>query len=173
MSTLAEATERRRNRGSSYGPGPRRQAVRTLHLVDADNLLGDPSTTDAAFIRTVFDAYRAAAGLAAGDHVVVATGRNGWHVLEVELAWPRALHRRRSGADGADQELLDLFDWAVAADRHGRIVVGSGDGMFAPAVERSIAAGLEVGVVARPEALSRSLASAARHVHLLLTEAAA
>ena len=103
---------------------------RTLHLVDADNLLGDPNTCDEEFIAATFDAYRKAAGHRPGDHIVVATGTNSRHVYAVENAWPNASHRRRSGTDGADLELLDAAEWAARSGRFDRAVIGSGDRIF-------------------------------------------
>jgi hypothetical protein len=146
-----------------------RPAPRSIHLIDADNLLGDPATTDRTLISRTFEAYRAAARVTGGDHVVVATGRNGLHVLEVELAWPGVRHRRRSGPDGADLELLDEVDWLLVARRFDRVVIGSGDGVFASAVQRCVAAGIAVEVLSRPEALSQHLARAAGGHIVLLT----
>ena len=137
--------------------------VRTFHLVDADNLLGDPTTTDRAFIEATFAAYRLAAGYRSGDLVVVATGCNGLHVFEVEAAWPGALHRRRSGSDGADLELLEEAKWAAESGRFGRVVIGSGDRIFIVAFDALRASDLTVDVVARPRSLARCLAIRARN----------
>jgi hypothetical protein len=131
---------------------------RTLHLVDADNLLGDPTTVDRRFIAATFDEYRRVARYTEGDHAVVATGVNGWHVLEVERAWPGACYRRRAGADGADHELLDVAEWAATSGRYDRVVIGSGDRIFLVAFEQLVAAGVAVEVVARRRALSLALA---------------
>ena len=141
---------------------------RTLHLVDADNLLGDPNTVDRMLIRSVFAQYRRAAGFRAGDQVVVATGRNGLHVFEVEAAWPGVLHRRRSGEDGADLELLDEADSASRSGRFGRVVIGSGDRIFIVAFDALRRSDIDVEVVSRTEALASPLAvRATGYVHLL------
>jgi len=141
---------------------------RTLHLVDADNLLGDPNTVDRELIESVFVQYRRASGHCVGDQVVVATGRNGLHVFEVEAAWPGVSHRRRSGADGADLELLDEADWAARSGRFGRVVIGSGDRIFMTAVDVLRSADVPVEVVARPESLATCLALQTRgHVFAL------
>jgi hypothetical protein len=131
---------------------------RTLHLVDADNLLGDPNTVDRGLIRSVFAQYRRAAGYRAGDQVVVATGRNGLHVFEVEAAWPGVLHRRRSGEGGADLELLDEAYWASRSGRFGRVVIGLGDRIFMTAVDVLRLSNVAVDVVARRESLATCLA---------------
>ena len=122
--------------------------TRTLHLVDADNLLGDPSVTDRRTIVSVFDAYRRAAGHRPGDHTVLATGCNARHVIEVELAWPTSLHRRRPGRDGADLALIDEAIVAAGRRNYARVVIGSGDHIFVPTIRLLQTAGCDVTVVA-------------------------
>jgi NYN domain len=141
---------------------------RTLHLIDADNLLGDPKIVDAAAISLTFAAYRAAAGFTPGDHAVIATGCNGWHVIEVELAWPGACHRRQRGTDGADLALLAEATWAATCDRYDRVVIGSGDRIFIVAFDELRAADIDVDVVARRRSVAASLATRARgHLHFI------
>jgi hypothetical protein len=147
---------------SEWGNATGAPCERTLHLVDADNLLGDPNTVDRERIQSVFVKYRHASGFRVGDQVVVATGCNGRHVFEVEAAWPGVTHRRRSGADGADLELLDAADWAARSGRFGRVVIGSGDRIFMTAVDVLRSADVVVDVVARAESLASCLALQAR-----------
>jgi hypothetical protein len=158
------------NHPSLHRPGqpPRPPRPRTLHLVDVDNLLGDPTTTDPASIDLVFRDFREVAGFVDGDHVVVATGRNAEHVLAVELAWPTARHCRQGGPDGADLALLDEAEWAARSLRYGRVVLGSGDRIFLAALDRLRAVDVHVDVVSRARGLARALSvRAAGHVHLL------
>ena len=150
---------------SSRACGP---AGRALHLVDVDNLLGDPATTDPARVHLLFDNYRRVAQFTIGDHVVVATGCNPQHVFAIEAAWPTACHRRRAGADGADMALLEEADWAVASLRYDRVVIGSGDRIFLEALDRLRAVDLNVDVFARSHSLARAFAiRALGHIHLL------
>jgi hypothetical protein len=135
---------------------------RTLHLIDADNLLGDPGTCDRHRIEAMYAAYRQAAGFADDDHVVIAAGANGEHVFEVEYGWERARHLRRRGPDGADLALLEEATWAARGDRYDRVVIGSGDGIFVSAYDELTAAGLRVEVVAPERSLSTALAELAR-----------
>lgn len=135
---------------------------RTLHLVDADNLLGDPQCTDAAHIGAVFQAYRTASAFTPGDQVVVATGCNSHHALSVELAWPSVCHRRRSGPDGADMALLEESQWAASVGRFRRVVIGSGDRIFLAALDQLRSADITVDVVSRRRSLSTALALRAR-----------
>ena len=155
-----------RNHPSRHVLGQREQLAaagwRTLHLVDADNLLGDPNCTDATHIGSVFAAYRQASAFAHGDHVVVATGCNGQHALSVELAWPSVCHRRRSGPDGADMALLEESQWAAGVGRFRRVVIGSGDRIFLAALDQLRSADITVDVVSRRRSLSSALALRAR-----------
>jgi hypothetical protein len=132
---------------------------RTLHLIDVDNLLGDPRTTDQARVSLLFTHYRQVADYREGDLAVVATGCNADHVLAVELAWPEARHARRRGPDGADLALLEEADWAAKTRRFERVVLGSGDLIFVQAAERLLAANLTVEVVSRARSLARGLAA--------------
>ena len=132
-------------------------ARRSLHLIDVDNLVRDPRTLDRRQIEDVLARYRQAAEYREGDHSVVATGKNGRHVLETELAWATASHRRRSGHDGADLMLLEEVDWAIRGRRYGRVVIGSGDHIFAAAARRLMSVGITVAIVAPLGAASSAL----------------
>src|SRR5687768_9159990 len=70
-------------------------AERVLHLVDVDNLLGDPRQATPASTREALATYRSAAGFGRGDLAVLATN----HTLAVEVgtAWPGARLLVRSG----------------------------------------------------------------------------
>jgi len=131
-------------------------AARTLHLIDVDNLLGDPGCTEPQRISKLFETYRNVSSFAEGDQVVVATGCNAHHVLAVEAAWPSVCHRRRAGQDGADMALLEESEWAADTGRFTRVVIGSGDRIFLHAMDRLRAADITVDFVS----LRRTLASA-------------
>lgn len=141
--------------------GDNRPRRRTLHLIDADNLIGDPCTTDRTRIRAALEGYRRASGYDRGDHVVVATGCNGLHVLEIRLAWPEAQHRCRRGRDGADLELLDAAELAASSGRYDRVVIGSGDRVFMVAVQNLFAASIDVEIVTSHRRLAPALAALA------------
>jgi hypothetical protein len=131
--------------------------TRTLHLVDADNLLGDPLTVDPSVIRATFAAYRRAARFVRGDHAVVASCADPRHAFQVRAAWPGVLHRWRGGPDGADLALLEEAEVAARSRRYGRVVLGSGDRIFLVALDVLRSAGVEVQVVSRRDALARAL----------------
>ena len=64
----------------------------------------------------------------------------------------------------------DDGEYEVAAERFGRVVIGSGDGIFAQAAARLQAVGTEVTVVCGEGALARRLRMAARDVRFLPRE---
>ncbi len=143
-------------------------AARTLHLIDADNLLADPDCTEDHRIRTMFESYRQVSSFAKGDQVVVATGCNAPHVLAVEGAWPSVCHRRRAGRDGADMALLEESEWAANTGRFARVVIGSGDRIFLDAMDRLRAVDITVDFVSLRRTLAAAIATRANgHINYL------
>lgn len=133
-------------------------ATRTLHLVDIENLVGDPCATKA----TVLDAlhrYLETSGHRDGDHVVIAANPGLMAGLAFELPVPCNVHAAR-GADGADRVLLAQADPAFVASRYDRLVIGSGDGAFVPVALAVRDRGVPVVVVAHPRSLSSRLRGA-------------
>ncbi len=131
---------------------------RALHVLDIENLAGQPvpSGITTSRIRTW---YYAQDFCRAGDHFVGAC--NHLASKEVGFSWTGLRWRIRSGADGADLALLEAIDEARAAERFSRIVIASGDGIFAPVAAALATGGVEVTVVSDPAALSRRLKLAA------------
>jgi len=139
-------------------------ATRALHLVDVENLAGTSRPSEAEVI-AVLDRYRLAVPVAPTDLVVLAANRAtaaaaGW-------AWPGPLVRAASGPDGADLALLEEARPEEVAGRFARVVIASGDHVFAPAATALRAAGVVVEVVARPRSLAAALRQAATTVRLL------
>jgi hypothetical protein len=136
-------------------------ACRSLHLVDLENLLADPWARGPC-VGHALDEYLARARFRRGDLVFVAG--NPW--LMVELGWsqidsarPVECHRFAArGPQGADNKLLEASPLAWVARRFDRLVVGSGDGVFADRLVAARASGLSVRIVSRPESLSGRLA---------------
>jgi hypothetical protein len=147
--------------------GRARGRTRALHLIDVDNLLGDPGTADVHHIRTTFHAYRRLAGYVPGDHVALACAPVPRHAFAVRVAWPGVSVHWRGGADGADLALLDVAAWAAGVDGFRRAVVGSGDRIFLDALERLETAGIAVEVVSRRRSLATALRVRARSVRYL------
>jgi hypothetical protein len=149
---------------------PLQPPSRTLHLVDVENLLGTPRPNP-AMVAPLADAYAGAAGLAPQDQVVLASS----HICarSVWFGWPSSARRLvASGPDGADKALLGVLADERVAERFSRIVIGSGDGIFAIAAAQAQQAGAEVTVVCGAGAVARRLQMAVRDIRPLATPAA-
>ena len=144
---------------------PPAEPGRVLHLLDAENLLGGPGFTLAEAIQARA-AYEAVAPGGRVNQVVLSTSH--YAAPAAWFAWPRSVRRLvRSGPDGADEALLAVIATEGLELRFDRVVLGSGDGIFAFAVARLQASGCQVTVVTRPEALSRQLRLAVRDVRFI------
>lgn len=135
---------------ASYVP-----AGRTLHLIDIENLVGGT----VASCRPVGDAlasYRELAGVRRGDHIVIGAGQALLSHAGLAPGGARVVLGR--GLDGADLALLsELRNVAWVTTRFDRVVVGSGDGIFADAAAAIRAQGIAVGVVAMSNRISWKL----------------
>jgi hypothetical protein len=142
---------------------------RILHLVDVENLVGgaDFTRVEAAAVR---QGYEGTAPAGVGDQLIIATSHHA--AVAAWFAWPAKARRLvRSGVDGADLALLAVLALERVETRFDHVVIGSGDGIFAFPAARLQAAGCQVTVVTRPEALSRQLRLAVRDIRLLECEA--
>lgn len=136
---------------------------RRLVLVDVENIVGG-SVSMAGQVRAAQTAIDAAIGSRPNDHVVLACGR--YSVVAVGFEWegPRRL-MVRAGIDGADLELLDVLENEHVGDRFADVVLVSGDGIFADTISRlALTSDADITVASRPDACSRRLRMAARHV---------
>jgi hypothetical protein len=131
---------------------------RTLHLVDIENLLGEPRPAIES-VRRARSAYNSHVLIGDDDLVVVAC--NHGSALQVGLAYPGARMVLRSGSDGADLALLEVLAEHDVPTRFEAVVIGSGDGIFAGAVARLAGMGIPVLVVSRAQSLARTLRLAA------------
>lgn len=130
-------------------------ASRSLHLVDLENLIGDPHTATTTALAT-FDTYLEVARWRTGDHVIVAT--NPWLMARIAFDLPESASRHAAhGPDGADLMLLALAPPELVAKRYGRLVIGSGDGIFAARAQAASDVGVAVEVVARAGSCSTRL----------------
>ncbi|KAA9374845.1 hypothetical protein F5972_30040 [Microbispora cellulosiformans] len=135
--------------------------ARALHVVDIENLVGAAYPT-AAQAEQAMQAYAAVALVADRDHMIVGCSP----MAARWVGWARPAGSRlvvRHGKDGADLALLEeLSDREHIAARYGRVVIGSGDGIFAESAAY-LAASCEVQVVFGAGALSRKLLMAVGH----------
>lgn len=129
-------------------------ADRSLHLVDIENLLGDPLASPDEIERALA-IYRRVAAYRTGDHVYI--GCDARMVPDVHRAWPAAHIRAGRGRDGADLALLAIADVHHIVTRYDRVIVASGDGIFAPMVSELCRCHVRVELVSRRGSLSRRL----------------
>jgi hypothetical protein len=147
--TTASAHTAARNRPSHLAQTDRT----TLHLVDVENLAGDAyPTTDRAL--AVLHDYATSAGHCDGDLAFLAANRHLLHSIVFDLPFA-CRPSTASGPDGADLALLDAAPPAWVCRRFDRLVIGSGDHVFAELAEAALAAGLEVAILTRPGSVAR------------------
>lgn len=127
---------------------------RTLHLIDIENLVRGSGATPAE-VAEALAGYRATVAVGPGDHVVIASGRR--LLMAAGLAWPGARLLLGAGSDGADLALLDASLPAAVAAAYDRVVIGSGDGIFAARAAELRCAGLMVAVVSLGQSLAIDL----------------
>src|SRR3954453_23319474 len=132
--------------------------TRTLHLVDIENLVGDPMAP-AAVVLDVLDRYLDLAGYCDGDHVVIAANPALMARVAFDLPVPCNVHAAR-GEHGADLVLLAQVEPNRIAARYDRLVVGSGDGAFADVALAVRDLDTPVVVVARSGCMSNRLLGA-------------
>jgi hypothetical protein len=136
----------------------KRHPLRALHLIDIENLLGEPRPS-ADSVRHARSTYEAHVLVGENDLVVVAC--NHGCALNVGLAYSGARMVVGSGRDGADFALLEVLNEHDVRGRFDAVVIASGDGIFTEAVAALAGIGLSPLVVARPGSLSRKLRLAA------------
>jgi hypothetical protein len=130
---------------------------RTLIIVDIENAAGTPLPTpaDCEQIRWLVEEF-------AGDgefQVIVACSHLA--ARQVAFNWTGSRHLWASGEDGADKALLEVIADENVGRRFQRVVLVSGDGIFADAVAWLGAQGVVVEVLSRRDSLSRRLRMAA------------
>jgi hypothetical protein len=134
---------------------------RTLHLLDIENLVG--GSRHSRDIAVVSAAYRRTAPVRDGDLVIVAAGRT--IGIDAWLEWPHAQKLLGRGLNGADCALLaEVHDRLRVPERFDRVVVGSGDGIFASVMSSLRSLGIVTGVVAPRCRLSWKLRRVAHFV---------
>jgi hypothetical protein len=144
--------------------------ARRLHLVDIENLAGDPRPS-LSQVRQALGLYTGCLAFGAMDQVEVASSH--LTLVNAALGWPHAHYWVRSGPDGADLALLDVLRHENVAERFTHVAIGSGDHLFAEEAAHLAAQGVRVTVVSRRRRLSPRLALAAREVIFLDTMAEA
>lgn len=142
---------------------------RTLVLVDLENLCG-PSAC-AGTVRSRLRRLRRFAGLAEGDHVVIAANQQLLFSARDAEPGARLLVSDRQVANSADLALCDVAAEALEARTRGggytRVVIGSGDAIFCSVARRLQLCGITVEVAAPTGSCSEKLARLAGRLQLL------
>lgn len=136
---------------------------RRLFLVDVENLVGT-GLVDADLTVWARERVKTLLGIGPNDHIVIGCSHLG--LINVGCNWPHVRYVVRSGPDGADLALLEVLTENVA-QRFDRVVIASGDGIFAQPAANLAAQGVHVSVVARRGSISARLYLAAADVHLI------
>ena len=135
---------------------------RKLHILDIENLLGDPRPSQVCVVDAM-EHYMNLANYGESDLLVAACN----HGAALEVGYALGGHHRLllgSGPDGADHALLNVLEGEGLSARFSRVVIGSGDGIFAEPAARLSRFGTQVTVVSRTVALSARLNLAAAEV---------
>lgn len=138
--------------------------TRELHLLDIENLLGG-SRFNAAQVAQFRDFYLLHNHVADDAHIVIATS-SAQGVVEAGLGWQHTRTIFQTGHDGADLALLDVINSEHVVERFTKIVIASGDGIFAQAADAMFNQGVNVTVFAPALAISSEFTHAAEIVHL-------
>ena len=127
---------------------------RTAFFLDMDNLTGSGQPTSEQ-VRGVLDEFERICRPGKSDQVYCAgTAITAYHCADYRPNYRVAAGR---GKDGADKRLLELGDPEHVSRRFQRVVIGSGDGIFATIAHEYTRRGLKVELVAGKGAISRSL----------------
>ena len=132
--------------------------MRTLHLLDIENLAGGGRLRPDEAARAV-GRFQEAIRVGPCDPLIVACGPTSVLAAGSAVRHSRLLIGR--GVDGADLRLLEVLATDPIVERVDEIVLGSGDGIFAPIVADLEAAGCPVTIASHRDRLSRRLALAA------------
>jgi hypothetical protein len=137
-----------------------------MHAVDIENQFGGTAFTAAATAQLVaiyprLDREHDQVVLGASCSATAFEGGRGWGGARLVC---------RHGHDGADLALADVLLNENIENRFDRVIIGSGDGLFAPIAAHLAALGVEVGVVARRGHLSAALRLAVAWVEYLPEE---
>ena len=141
---------------------------RELHLIDIENELGTGlvKSADIARFRTF---YLEANNVPTNAHIVVATSSS-QGLLEASVGWPGARTVWLPGEDGADRALLEIAYEENVEKRYDKVVIGSGDHIFAEAAQSLQNLGVKVKVFARAVFISVILRAACNEVELFCAE---
>lgn len=133
-------------------------ATRSHHLVDVENLCGEPLVT-AESVARLRRQYFSTVRVGPLDQFTIASCHA--NVMATSAGWPRARYLVRSGKDGADICLAKVVVEEHLEDRFESVYFGSGDGGLAPFAAHLGQAGVRVTAVSRIRSISPHMKLAA------------
>ena len=134
---------------------------RAVHLIDAENLVG-ASLLSANDVRRLCGAYLTAVPFGPFDQVILASSHAS--VLALQMGWPGARYKMKSGKDGADICLAEVVVEEHLEERFEHVYFGSGDGGLAPFAAHLESRGVHVTAVSRLRSLSPKMRLATTNV---------
>ncbi len=137
---------------------------RTLHLVDIENLCGDPRPERP---RDWLGWYMLASQWRRPDITRIAANGALAKRLAFEIEEMPHSIRSANGLDGADRRLVPNLDGAFIAERFDRLSIGSGDSYFCDLAVDAVRSGVAVEVISRRDSLSGALAAVVDDVYPL------
>lgn len=134
----------------------------SLIMVDIENQVGASELTaeNVVEVKTALDLLEGASVM----HVVACSHHNAKAVM---FNWPKARIILKSGKDGADLALIDVATDERVGKRFDRVVIASGDGIFAEVAKDLSNDGVQVCIICGRGALSRNLAHQCSSVRYL------
>lgn len=135
---------------------------RTLHLLDIEYLGCGPQCS-ALDIELVMDRYRPAAAWHEGDHLVGAVSTWVWKRIAFDAPRDIRLLAAGGGSDAADIRLIDEAH-VIDLTRYERVVIASGDHIFAELADELHGLEIEAWVVGYGFNTAKCLAATADHV---------
>lgn len=133
-----------------------KEGDRTLFHIDVENLCVEPLGAGTEEALHAITTALSVGNWHEGDHVRIAAKA----VLMLHFAWHVSMQSSMhalTGPDGADLPLLEHHSPGFVADRFDRLVVASGDHIFADLVTDAVRAGVSTAVVSLPQRVSWTL----------------
>ena len=128
-------------------------AVRQVAFIDIENLCGNSSPSQ----RECEEVREFCAEHIDLDRTMVIGACSHHAARHASFAWPEARWLWRSGRNGADAALLEEIRHLRTSQRFDHVIIGSGDGIFAEAVDELAAGSTDVSVISRHRSLSQRL----------------
>ena len=137
---------------------------RELHLIDIENEIGkaEPTATEVAQFR---DFYLAFNRVAQDAHIVIGAS-SPLALLAISDGWPNARRVYKQGKDGADLALLQVINQERIHERFAKIVIASGDGIFADVAQELHVRGKNVSVFSHVRSISHQFGKSGERVNL-------